>query len=275
MTDMSSVLHVPRTPAAPRRPPIDISARGTWAMVQRNRDVYLKTWKTNFLPPLLEPLLYLLSMGYGVGALVQTIGGVSYAQFIAPAILAITMMQGAFFETTYNSFVRMYFQRTWDAVTATPTSIDDVLWGEIVWAATKSTINATLMALVIAAFGLLPWATLPLVALVAFVAGLAFGGIGLAVSALVRGIDGFSIAIYLFVTPMMLFSGTFFPLQQLPAAAQAVAKALPLTHTVEAVRALAMGDPLAVPWTAVAYLLAAAVACPMGALLLMRRKLIV
>jgi lipooligosaccharide transport system permease protein len=272
---MGSILHVARTPAAPNRPPMDVSWRGSWAMVQRNRDVYLKTWKTNFLPPLLEPLLYLLSMGFGVGALVREIGGVSYAQFIAPAILAITMMQGAFFETTYNSFVRMYFQKTWDAVTATPTSIDDVLWGEIVWAAAKSTINATLMAVVIAAFGLLPWAMLLLVPVVAFVAGLAFGGIGLAVSALVRGIDGFSIAIYLFVTPMMLFSGTFFPLANLPAAAQYVAKALPLTHTVETVRALAAGDPLAIPAFAVAYLLAAAVLCPLGAMLLMRRKLIV
>jgi lipooligosaccharide transport system permease protein len=95
------------------------------------------------------------------------------------------------------------------------------------------------------------------------------------VSALVRGIDGFSIAIYLFLTPMMLFSGTFFPLHQLPAGVQTVAQALPLTHTVEAVRALAHGDPLGIPLLSAVYLLAAAVLAPLGAMLLMRRKLIV
>jgi lipooligosaccharide transport system permease protein len=272
---MGSILHVQRTPAAPSRPPMDVTGRGAWAMVQRNRDVYLKTWKTNFLPPLLEPLLYLLSMGYGVGALVREVNGIPYAQFIAPAILAITMMQGAFFETTYNSFVRMYFQKTWDAVTATPTSIDDVLAGEILWSAIKSTINATLMSLVIAAFGLLPWAMIPLVSCVALVAGLVFGGLGLMVSAMVRGIDGFSFAIYLFITPMMLFSGTFFPLAQLPVAAQLIAQMLPLTHTVAAVRALAAGNLAGVPLVSVAYLVGMAALTPLLAMTLMRRKLIV
>jgi lipooligosaccharide transport system permease protein len=99
----------------------------------------------NFLPPLLEPLLYLLSLGYGLGAFVSDIGGVPYPEFIAPALLAISIMNAAFFETTYSSYVRMYFQKTFDAMMATPLSIDEVITGEIVWGATKSLIAAAII----------------------------------------------------------------------------------------------------------------------------------
>ena len=78
----------------------DLQARGVWAMVQRNRDVYRKTWKTNFLPPLLEPLLFIVALGYGLGVFVQQVEGVRYPVFIAPAILCITMMQTAFFDNS-------------------------------------------------------------------------------------------------------------------------------------------------------------------------------
>ena len=104
---------------------------GVGRMMMRNFEVYRKTWYVNAVPPLVEPFLYLLAMGYGLGMLIDTIGGYSYAQFIAPAIIAITMMQTAFFETTYSSYVRMYFQKTWDACLATPLSADEVPWGAV------------------------------------------------------------------------------------------------------------------------------------------------
>jgi lipooligosaccharide transport system permease protein len=250
------------------------SPRHSWAMVARNRDVYLKTWKTNFLPPLVEPVLYLFSFGYGVGAFVPDIGGVSYRQFIVAAILAMTMMQSAFYETTYGSFVRMQFQHTWEAVTATPLSLEDVLVGEVVWAAIKSTINTLLMAVVVAMFGLFPWAFLPALAPLAFVTGLLFAGLGLLISSRVRNIDAFSYSVYLLVTPMMLFSGTFFPLDRLPGAFVAVAKGLPLTYAVLETRAMSLGS-LNLPWTGLAYLLAGAILIPALAVASMRRRLIV
>ncbi len=253
-------------------PAVDLRLRGVTAYVARNRDVYRKTWKTNFLPPLLEPFLYLLSVGYGVGALVGTVNGGTYAAFVAPGILAITMMQSAFFETTYGSFVRMVFQRTWDAVTATPLSLDDVLVGEMTWAALKSALNAGLMAIVIAGFGLLPWLQIPAVILVGFVGGMVFAGLGMVASARVKTIDGFSFSMYLFITPMMLFSGTFFPLSQLPGPARIIAQALPLTHVVEALRPLAAGS-MAVPPLSAAYLVLAAILAPGLAVWLMKRKL--
>jgi lipooligosaccharide transport system permease protein len=259
-------------------PPLDIDARGAWSMVQRNRDVYLKTWKTNFIPPLLEPLLYLLSIGIGVGALISGIDDgsghrMSYRQFVAGGIIAITMMQVSFGETTYNSFIRMWFQKTWEAITATPMTLDDVLVGELVWAAIKGAINAFLMAIVVAAFGLLPWLMVPLVIPVALLVGMGFAGIGLCWSALVKGIDGFSFAMYLFMTPMMLFAGTFFPLTQLPPTAQVVAKLLPLTNAVLVVRPLTLGLPMEVPLLPVLYLAVAAIVFPMLAIHLMKRKL--
>lgn len=253
----------------------DLSAGGMWAMVQRNRDVYLKTWKTNMLPPLLEPLLFVVALGYGLGFFVREVEGVSYAQFIAPAILCITMMQTAFFETTYGSFVRMWFQKTWDAVTATPLSLDDVVVGELVWAGLKSTINTGLMAIVVCLLGLLPpLLILPMLPL-AFVTGLAFAGLGMMFSAKVPHIDAFQFGIFLLITPMMLFAGTYFPLSQMPAAAQWMAQTLPLTHAVAIARPISLGHLDAIPPWSVLYLLVAAAVLPAISVLWMRRKLVV
>lgn len=265
---------VPQAAPAAKVGPIDLSATGIWAMVQRNRDVYWKTWKTNFLPPLLEPFLYLVAFGYGLGAFVATFDGVPTRQFVAPGILAITIMQGAFFETTYNSFVRMWFQKTWDAITATPLTIDDVLVGELVWAALKAALNATLMAAVILAFGLFPWTFLVVAPVVGFVGGLLFAGLGLMVSAKVKAIDGFSFAIYLFITPMMLLAGTFYPIDRYPVVVQQVAYAFPLTNLVHVLRVAAYeSDPDV--WLNLVYLVAGALLFPMIAVRWMKKKLIV
>lgn len=252
----------------------DLSLHGVLAMAARNRDVYLKTWRTNFLPPLLEPLLYVLALGYGVGAFIDEVEGVPYARFIAPGILAITMMQSAFFDTTYGAFVRMWFQKTWDAVTATPLTLDDVVAGELVWAASKSVVNTLLMSAVLAALGLVPWWTALAFVPLAFVAGLAFGGLGMLFTAKVRHIDAFQFGIYLLVTPMMLFAGTYFPLSSMPRAAQWAAQALPLTHVVGLARGIALGLPT--DWALhAAYLLVAAVALPALSLAWVKRRLLV
>lgn len=253
---------------------IDVSWRGIRTMAGRNLQVYVRTWKVNALPPLTEPFLYLLALGYGLGMLIDEVAGVSYPQFIAPAIISITMMQTAFFETTYSSYVRMFFQKTWDAVLATPLSTYDVLWGEILWAATRSTINATLMALVVAAFGLLSFPAALVIPLVAFFVGAMFAGIGLFATAKVQVIDQFSYAMFLFMTPQFLFAGTFFPLAQLPQGVQYIAYAVPLTHAVGLTRAAALGawDPL-IPLH-IAYLVVAAGVFPALAVRAARRRIV-
>ncbi len=212
---------------------------------QRNFSVYRRTWKISFLPPLLEPMLYLLAFGVGLSALVGEFSfrgePLSYVRFIAPALLAVAIMYNAFFETSYASFVRMYYQKTFDAILATPLTLEEIITGEIAWAATKSLIATVLMLSVISLFGLVSYPGALLLIPLALLGGVAFGALGMLCTSLVPNIETFNVPIFLLITPMFLFSGTFFPLDQLPAWARALAQLLPLTHLVALVRAMTMG----------------------------------
>ncbi|HOV85617.1 MAG TPA: ABC transporter permease [Syntrophobacteraceae bacterium] len=216
---------------------------------QRNFLVYRRIWKINFLPPLLEPFFYLLAFGVGLSGLVGNVsyGGkeLSYAAFITPALLAINMMQNAFFENTYASFVRMYYQKTFDAMMATPLSLQEVILAEIIWGATKSFFATGVMLGVVSLFGLVHYPHGLLILPLSFLAGIAFGSMGMLFTGIVPSIDLFNLPVFLFITPMFLFSGTFFPLDALPSWAQYVAMVLPLTHLVEAIRRLCVGE---LPW---------------------------
>jgi lipooligosaccharide transport system permease protein len=245
---------------------------------QRNFMVYRNTWKISFMPPLLEPLFYLAAFGVGLGGLVGALayGGKStnYTAYIAPALIAINIMQSAFFENTYASFVRMFYMKTFDAMLATPLTIEEIITGEILWGATKSLIGTALMMIVISIFGLLHYPHALLLLPAAFLGGLAFGCAGMICTAIVPTIETFNLPLFLFITPMFLFSGTFFPLDNLPGWAQTFAKILPLTHLVELCRSLALGRLSAFTLVAVVYLaIWSAVLFPL-ALMGMRRRLI-
>lgn len=212
---------------------------------QRNFDVYKATWKVNFIPPLLEPVLYLLAFGVGLGSLVPQVSvageKVPYLAFIAPGLIATAIMNHGFFETTYASFVRMYFQKTYNAILSTPLVLEDVVLGEIVWGATKALMAGTIMLVIAGLWGLLSWPASLLILPVSFIAGMAFSSMGMCVTALVRDIEMFNFPVFLFITPMFLFSGVFFPIESLPQWAQMVAQALPLTFLVSLLRSLSLG----------------------------------
>ncbi len=212
---------------------------------QRNLAVYRESWQINFAPPLLEPFLYLLAFGIGFSNMVGPIQydgrQVSYVSFIAPALIAINIMNNAFFETTYASFVRMYYQKTFDALMATPLTVEEVITGEIVWGATKAVIATAIMMAVVSLFGLIAYPSGLLLLPLAFLGGLAFGAIGMYFTGIVKTIELFNLPVFLFVTPMFLFSGTFFPMENLPAWARFLAFILPLTHLVNLCRALGWG----------------------------------
>jgi lipooligosaccharide transport system permease protein len=212
---------------------------------QRNFTVYQKTWKISFIPPMLEPLFYLLAFGYGLSAFIGEIpyGGnkVSYITYIAPALIAVTIMYNAFFENTYASFVRMYHQKTFDAMLATPLFLEEIITGEIVWGATKSLLSTALMMVIISLFGLISYPQGLLILPLAFLGGIAFGSIGMFFTGITPNIETFNLPIFLFITPMFLFSGTFFPLDNLPEWAQIISVALPLTHLVTLTRSLCFG----------------------------------
>ena len=212
---------------------------------QRNLTVYQRIWKVVFLPPLLEPIFYLVAFGVGLSVLVGTVNyhgsEVSYIRFIAPALMAIAIMQNAFFETTYASFVRMYYQKTFDATMATPLCLEEIMTGEIVWGATKAVMATVIMQGVISLFGLIAYPQGLLIIPLAFLGGMAFAAIGLFFTGTVRAIEAFNLPIFLFVTPMFLFSGTFFPLENLPSWARSFAAFFPLTHLVKLTRSLSFG----------------------------------
>jgi lipooligosaccharide transport system permease protein len=229
-----------------------------WKVWRRDFDVFMKTYKVNFFPPLLEPIFYLVALGIGLGSIVQAIPGFSsYIQFIAPALLAISMMNNSFFECTYGSFVRMYYQKTFDAIIATPISIEEVIAGELVWGATRSLISTSIVLVVIGAFGLIGSPFFVLIPFVAFLAGLTFSSIAMCFTAIAPNIDFFNYPAFLFITPMFLLSGTFFPIKDLPSFVQIMAYAfLPLTHAVNLSRGLMVGNLesfllLSVVWLAV------------------------
>ncbi len=213
-----------------------------WKVWLRNKDVFMKTYKVNFIPPFIEPLLYLFGMGFGLGLFVGKFEGVSYAVYIAPALVAISSMYSAFFECTFASYVRMYYQKTFDAIIATPLTIDEVIGGELLWGATKSAINCSIILLVISIFGLvnLKWAIL--VVPFSFLSGLLFASLAMCFTAIVPNIDSFNYPSYLLITPMFLFSGTFFPIGVLPVPIRIIAEVfLPLTHVVRIMRGLTFG----------------------------------
>ena len=223
---------------------LDISRRfmRVW---QRNFAVYRQNWKISFIPPLLEPLFYILAFGVGLSVLVGVIHyrglDISYVAFIAPGLMAINIMNNAFFENTYGSYVRMYYQKTFDAMMATPLTLEEIITGEIIWGATKSVIATTIMLAVISLFGLIHYPEGLLIIPLAFIGGIAFGAMGMFFTGIVKNIELFNLPIFLFVTPMFLFGGTFFPIDNLPTWAQRVAILLPLTHLVNVTRSLSYG----------------------------------
>jgi len=202
-------------------------------------------WRKLALPSILgnlaDPLIMLFGLGYGLGAVMGEIGGTSYFAFLAAGFVASSTMYAATFEVLFSAFSRMHVQKTWEAIVNAPMTLDDVLLGEWAWAVTKALAAGVCMLVVIALFGyaksLLALAAIPAVVLI----GLAFGGLGLVINALASGYDFFSYYLTLVLTPMMMLSGVFFPMEQLPGVIQAIAMALPLYHGVEIVRPLLSG----------------------------------
>lgn len=242
----------------------------------RNLHVFLRTWKVSFLPPIFDSLFFLLALGYGLGQFVQEIGGVEYARFVAPAIVAIGIMNASYYETTFGSFVRMYYQKTFDALVATPVSIEEVIVGEILWGATKAVIYTALVLPILVLFGVVSLPSSLLLLPLSLLGGLLFGAIGLCFTAWTPSIDTLNYPSFLFITPMMVLSGTFFPLESLPLPFQYVAYAiLPLTHVTLLARALTLPAVAPPDLISLAWLSVATVLLLLLAIRMMRRRLVV
>jgi lipooligosaccharide transport system permease protein len=209
---------------------------------QRHLTVYTKLYKSSFALNFAEPILYLTAMGLGLGAFVTQIKGMPYINFIAPGIIASSSMFAVIYECTYGTYVRIVFQKTFDAILATPVNIDDLIAGEMIWGATKSILYGTTIIIVISIFGLVSSPLIVLVIPLLFISGLIFAEISLIVVAKVPGIDSFNYFYTLVMTPMFLFSGIFFPLDSMPSIITKIAFFTPLYHLVNICRFFATGE---------------------------------
>ncbi|MEE9522097.1 MAG: ABC transporter permease [candidate division NC10 bacterium] len=235
---------------------MNVSVPHAISVWRRNAAIYRRTWMWNILPNFFEPVFYLLSIGIGVGAYITQMGGTSYMEFLAPGLVCVAAMNGASFEVTYNVFVRLEYQKAYDAILTTPVEPDDVLAGEVLWAVTRACIYGGCFFIVIAAVGLAPLPSALLVLPVIPLAGLLFAAIGIVFSLRISNIDLFSFYFTLFLTPLFLFSDVFFPLQdRLSEGWLWVAEILPLLHPVRLARAAFQGEASLILLWDLAYLL--------------------
>ncbi|MBW4563363.1 MAG: ABC transporter permease [Mojavia pulchra JT2-VF2] len=217
-----------------------ITVWGIYSVWRRNAKVYQHTWLVNLLPPILEPLIYLVAFGYGLTPLVGeiTYGGrnISYLEFIAPGTIAIGVLNQSFFEGAYGSFIRLKFQRTWQALLTAPLTFAEVFLGEWLWAATRGLIAGLATAIVVGFWGLYSgWnllLSLPLICL----GCLLFAAMGLLAAGIVRTVDQLNVPIFLLIVPMFTICGTYFPRETLPPILQKVANVLPLSAFVDLLR---------------------------------------
>jgi lipooligosaccharide transport system permease protein len=208
---------------------------------RRNALVWRKMALPSMLGNLADPMLYMLGFGYGLGRMLPDVFGTSYIAFLAAGTVCSSIMTSASFEAMYSGFSRMHVQRTWDAIMNAPVTLDDVLAGEAVWAASKSFLSGAAVLVVAAALGFVSsWLALWVIP-VMFLAGIAFSSLGLIVTALSPSYEFFVYYFTLFITPMMLLCGVFYPADQLPQTLQHIAALLPLTHAVALVRPLMNG----------------------------------
>ena len=225
---MTGRLHVP-------------SVRDALHVWWRNARVFSHVWKGALLPLFLDPLFYLVSLGFGLGTYLASINGIPYKDFIAPGLCASAVMWAASFETTWNTFYKMAESRQYDAVLATPVEPEDLVLGELLWAATRALVYGTVFLLVVVLLGLVssPW----VVAMPPFLllGGACFAACGLAYTSLIPKMDYYTFYFTLFVTPMFVFGGIFYPYDRLPDWAQAAAWLTPLYHLVNIARDLATG----------------------------------
>jgi lipooligosaccharide transport system permease protein len=217
-------------------------------IVQRNAVVYRRIWRGSVFSSFLQPTLYLMSLGLGVGSLIDPrraasiAGGDSYLQFLAPGLLAAACMQVASFESAWPVIGKIVWRRNYHAMLGTPLAIDDLIVGELLWLAVRLTTVGTAFMLVASAFGAMRIAPATLLAvLLAVVTGLAFSAPIVAYAATLKTGNNFNILFRLIITPLFLFSGVFFPVDRLPAPVQWIAEASPLYHGVQLVRGLTLG----------------------------------
>jgi lipooligosaccharide transport system permease protein len=243
--------------ALARALPLPAGAGLARTLVERNARAFRHLWVV-LVSGFFEPILYLFSLGVGLGALigdVETGTGrvVEYAVFVAPALMASAAMNGAVFDSTFNVFFKLKYAKLYDSVLSTPLGPRDIALGEISWALIRGLLYSVAFLVVATAAGVVTswWALLAIPA--ASLIGYAFAAVGMAATTFMRSWQDFDY-VQLALLPMFLFSATFYPLSTYPEGLQWVVQATPLYHGVALVRDLMLGDVAAGVLVHVAYL---------------------
>jgi lipooligosaccharide transport system permease protein len=249
-----------------------IGSRRSLRLIERNLYVYRHGWLI-ILSGFFEPLFYLLSIGFGLGALVGTIPGpggepISYQLFVAPALLASSSMNGAIAESTFNFFFKLNYNKTFASILSTPLAPGDVAVGELAWALIRGALYAIGFMIVMVVLGLVvsPWVVLAVPA--ALLVGFAFGAVGMAATSFMKTWQDFDL-IQLVILPLFLFSATFYPIETYPEALRLVVQLTPLYQGVDLIRSLTVGAISPILLFHVAYLVVMGV----GGLVVVSRRL--
>ncbi len=225
--------------AAPSR----FAVRAVLAVLWREWAVFRRVWFSTAFGSILEPVTYFIAFGFGFGALVAEVAGLSYLDFIATGAVAIGVLFSSIFPALINGYFRRKEQRLYDGVLAAPLSIPELVTGEALWNALRASVVACATVLVAIGFGVRPDPTVLLVPVITVVAGFAFAAAGAAFGAVMRSTHSFDMIIVGVIVPMYVVAGTFFPIDGLPPALAALAVANPLYHVVELLRAVTFGAP--------------------------------
>ena len=208
-------------------------------------------WRSSTFSSTVEPTIYLLAFGFGFGALVGTVGGYDYVEFVGTGTVATAVLFSSAFPAMFGTFVKYQFQRTYDAILAAPVDTEELVTAEAIWIATRAGVYGCVPMLVAMVFGLDPaWGMLTVPG-IAFVAGYGWACFGISIAGFASSFENFNYVVSAVLTPLFLVAGTFFPIDQLPEWAQALANLNPLYHLVELVRHAVFGFE---GWTDVARL---------------------
>ena len=208
----------------------------------RHMRVYTRNLVSNGLPPFLEPVIFLLGIGIGLGHYIGGMDGIPYLLFLATALPVTSAMFTASYECTFSTFIRLEYQKSYDGMIAAPVTIRDLFVGELLWAGTKGLFFSACVVAVMAIFSVLPLPAGLLAVPIGFLTGAMFGALSLLVTSFVRNINHFNFYFTGLLSPMFFFSGTVFPIDRLPRALRPLAELLPLTHAVRLARGLTLVD---------------------------------
>jgi lipooligosaccharide transport system permease protein len=251
---------------------LELSAvAGVW---KRETTLFRRYWRSTTFSSVVEPTIYLLAFGFGFGSLVGAVGNYSYLDFVGTGVVATAVLFTSAFAGMFVTFIRRVFQKSYDALLAAPVDVHELVTAESLWIAAKAGVYGCAPLAVAVAFGLTPSWGMLLVPFIGFLTGFGFALFGVWTSALVPSINSFDYIISGLLTPLFLVAGTFFPLDQLPGWAQALARVNPLYHCVELVRHAVFGLEPAADLVHAGVLIAFATLMWLLAVHMMRKRLI-